>query len=129
MYTRVVFIRATLLQWNTMMKRKLGRQELIWLEVLHYCSSLNKIRIGTLLGLDPRGRSWCRDRGKVLLTVWFLIACSVHFLTENRTICPGLTSSTMGWTLPHQPLILKNAKLPVYIPVTFWHFHNCHSLL
>jgi hypothetical protein len=40
-------------------------------------------------GQDPRGRSWCRGHGRMLLTGLLIMACSACLLIEPRTTSPG----------------------------------------
>ena len=42
-----------------------------------------------------------------LLTGLLPMACSACFLTEPRTISPGMVSLGMDWTFPYQSLIKK----------------------
>jgi hypothetical protein len=44
---------------------------------------------------------------RVLLTGLLPMAYSACFLIEPRTTRSGMAPDTMGWVLPHQPLIKK----------------------
>jgi hypothetical protein len=54
---------------------------------------------------EPRGRSWCRGYGEVLLNGLFPMAWSACFLIEPRATSPGMASPTVGWTSQSLPLI------------------------
>lgn len=50
---------------------------------------------------EPRGRDWNRDHRGVFCTELLPKACSVFFLTQPKTTCPGLAPYSVGWALPH----------------------------
>lgn len=73
-----------------------------WLIVYH-----QEVRTGTETEQGPRGRSWCRSRGCVLLTGLFIISCFTCFLIEASITIPGMFPLTFGIGSPHQPIINK----------------------
>lgn len=127
-------------------KTKLGMKGFIWL-IFPYCSSLLKaVRIRTQTGRDSGGWSWSGGHQGVILTGLLPIACSACFLMETRTTSPGMSSLTIGWPLPHWPLIEKcltaayhrgycvsndsslchvdTQNWPVHLPSTCWQERN-----
>lgn len=56
-----------------------------------------------------QGRKGSRGHGEMVLTGLFYTACSFHFLIQHRTTCPGVVPQTVGWSLPYQSLIRRNA--------------------
>lgn len=66
---------------------------------------------------DSEYRNWGSGHGGTLLTDFFLLTCSAWINVHPRTICPGVPSSTMGWTFPYQSLIKRMSSELVYNPV------------
>ena len=60
----------------------------------HHCLSSKEGGTATRTGQKPRGRGWCRNHGRVLLTGLLFMACSAWFLRELRT------TSSQGWHHP-----------------------------
>jgi hypothetical protein len=69
-------------------KSKLGRS----LFVLHFhqSSPSKEFRTGTQTGQEPRGRSWGRGYGGVLLPGLLPLACSACFLVDPRITSTGM---------------------------------------
>lgn len=53
-----------------------------------------------------------------------LMACSIGFLTEPRTTCPGMAPPTVGWALSNQSLIKKKPYRLAYTQILWRHFSN-----
>ena len=68
----------------------------------NHSPSLEKVRSGIQAELEPRGRSWFSDHGRVLLAGLFLMAYTVCFLIEPRAISPRMVPPSMAWPFDHQ---------------------------
>lgn len=66
---------------------KLKRKRFIWLTLPQSCSSMKKVRIGTQIGRDPRGRSWYDTEA---MEGWCASYGLFSFLKEPRTISLGM---------------------------------------
>lgn len=83
-----------------MTKRSLGRKEFLF-SFPQYCSPLKEIKGGTQIGRVPRGRSQCRDHGRVPFAGLFLMTYSVCFFIAPRTTSPQLALLPIGWGPSH----------------------------
>jgi hypothetical protein len=89
---------------------KLWRKRFIWLILLHSRSSLKKVKSGTPTGQEPGGKKlmerWWRGAGYWLASHGLLSLFS--YRTQNHQPRGG-SSTSVGWALPHQSFIKKNA--------------------
>lgn len=109
-----------------MTKSNVGKKGIISLTVTR--NSLSEAVRQELSQSWNQHRSWCRCHRGMLPTGLLLIACSACFLLEARTMCLGVALLTMGWGLPHQPLIKKMPYMLAYRPALWAHFLNWGSL-
>jgi hypothetical protein len=77
-------------------RSKLGEKGLFSLHFHIADHHQKRARTGTHTGYEPRGRSWCRGHGGMLLTGLLPLACSACFLIEPRTTSPGMAPPTVG---------------------------------
>lgn len=107
------------------------------LQLSGHTSSLSEVRAGT------QGRNlWQEVKQRPWRSTAYWLVHSACFLRQPRTTCPGMSSPTVAWTLPHQSLIraivptgqyyggIFSVKLPfsqirlVCILLTKTHQHN-----
>ena len=94
-------------------KWKFGRKGFNWLTLYHFCSPLKEIRTTTYRiqrEQDPRGSSWWRGHGDVLITDLLSLSCSAHLLIETRISNPGC----------HQPTLLNVLHLDLKESFQVW---------
>lgn len=73
------------------------------------CSfSMEEVKIRTLAGLKPRGRSYCKDHEGMLLIGLLSTLCSAFFFIEPWTTSLSMTPATVGLDPP--PALTK--KMP-----------------
>lgn len=88
---------------------------MIWLMLPYHRSPSQAVRAGTLARQGPRGWSWHRSHGGLLLNVLLALACSDCFLIKPRTTRPGMSPPIMGCALPCQSLIKKMLEVCVQL--------------
>jgi hypothetical protein len=72
-----------------------------------------------ILGYSPFRKAKVEpEAGAGEIAYWLsLMASSACFIIHPKTTCPGVATSTVGWSLPHQSLI---KKVPLGLDPTGW---------
>lgn len=75
----------------------------------------------------PRGCSWSRSYGRMMIINLLTMACSAGFLITSRTISPGVALPTVSWAFSYQSPIKKMLDTFAYRPTSWRHVLNWDS--
>ena len=76
---------------------------------------------------EPRGSSWSRSNGRMMIINLLTVACSAGFLIAPRTISPGVALLTVSWAFSYQSSIKKMLDTFTYRPTSWRHFLSWDS--
>ena len=99
-----VFTKVTTIIMKHHDQKQLEEEKVYFTHKKKYSSLSKAVRAGTQ-GQGPVGKSWFRGHRGLLFIGLLLMTCSV-LLIEPRTTSAEMAPPTMGWTLPHQSLIM-----------------------
>ena len=107
---------------------QLGKERVSLVYVSWITVHWGEAKAGTQIRKEPGGRSCCRAHGRVLLAALLPMACLDSSLTEP-VVSSGMAPLTMGWTLPHEPLIKKICYRLTCSSILWKQFLNWGSVL
>lgn len=114
----------------TTSKSKMEENMLIWFMLRHRCLLLQKLWTGTQRNRIGIWRQETMQRPWRSVAYWHTpSACSVCFLKERRTTCPGTAPPAMDWVLSQQSLIKKMFVRLAFSLILLCHYLNWESIL